>query len=235
MSGLPRPIVQLVTDRRRTTPEARTPGDEIAGLERWLDAATGAGVDLIQIRERDLEAAPLVRLVRTVAARAAGTATRVLVNDRVDVAVAADAGGVHLRADAPDAARVRALLPPGALVGRSTHEVAEIEHHAPSCDYLLFGSVFPTTSKPAGWRASGLEALADAVTAAAGRTPVVAIGGITPESAGLCAAAGAAGIAGIGLFLPAAAGGPAGLARLVDALRRALSSGPPRGDAGPVV
>ena len=235
MTGLARPILQLVTDRRRTTPDARTPGDEIAGLERWLDAAIDAGMPLIQIRERDLEAAPLVRLVRAVAARAAGTATRVLVNDRVDVAVAAGAGGVHLRGDAPDAERVRRLLPADAVVGRSTHEVDEVEQHASSCDYLLFGPVHPSASKPAGWRASGLEALADAVTAAAGRAPVVAIGGITPESAPGCAAVGVAGIAGIGLFLPAAAGGPAGLARLVGALRRALSTGPPGGDAAPVV
>lgn len=196
MTALADPLVCLVTDRQRTTPDARTLTEELAGLERLLDAAIEAGVDLIQVRERDLDAATLRDLVERVMARVAEGATRVVVNDRVDVAVAARADGVHLRGDGPAADRVRRLLPEGALVGRSSHP-----HDPPGAgaDYLLFGPVYPTASKPEGWTPAGVEALA---RAAATGTRVIAIGGITPERVPACMAAGARGVAGIGIFLP---------------------------------
>lgn len=206
MIGLPQPCLCLVTDRHRVDPGARTVRDEIAALEAWLDQAIDAGVDLIQIRERDLDAALLGRLVaRTVArvgpARQAQqdrqTTTRVLVNDRADVVVAAGAHGVHLRGDGAPSSRVRELVGADALIGRSIHDPAETTDAA---DFFVFGTVFRTDSKPEGARVAGLDALAEAARRSS--APVLAIGGVTPALAAACRRAGAAGIAAIGIFLP---------------------------------
>lgn len=183
----------MVSDRRRF-------GDrgEDALVER-VAAAAHAGIDLVQIRERDLDARDLCRLVTRCVRAAHGTHTRVLVNDRVDVALAAGAHGVHLRGDSVPAARVREIVPRGFLVGRSVHDAQEAAAIATDggVDYLLFGTVFATTSKP-GVRAAGVEGLTDA--AAASAVPVLAIGGITPQSVRRLGRSGAAGIAAIGLF-----------------------------------
>lgn len=233
MTALVAPILCLVTDRRRTCPDARTPHDEVAGLEAWLDAAIAAGLSIIQLREPDLEAASLERLARAVTARATGTPTRVVVNDRLDVVIAAGASGLHLRGDGPPAGRVRPMLPAGALVGRSIHRPDEARVHAGSTDYLLFGSVFASASKPDDHVPAGLEALGEAVRAAASRAPVMAIGGVTVATARACVEAGADGLAGIGLFLPAAVdGGRDGLPALVENLRGAWRDAD---DAGGVV
>lgn len=189
----------LVTDRRRIAAEARTLGDELRALDGWIDAAIDAGIDAVQIRERDLPARTLTDLTSRACRRAEGHATRILVNDRADVAVASRASGVHLRADGPPVSRVRACGPPGWLVGRSTHSLAEIAA-AQDADYLIFGPVFPTESKPAGTPAAGLDGLRAA--AAASRVPLLAIGGIDEASVQACLDAGAAGIAAIGFWRP---------------------------------
>jgi thiamine-phosphate pyrophosphorylase len=123
----------------------------------------------------------------------------VVVNDRLDVALAAGAHGVHLRGDSYPAARVRAVVPPGFLVGRSVHSAGEAVAVAAAggVDYLVFGSVFATASK-AGQPPAGLPELA--AVAAAVPVPVLAVGGVTVEHAGRVAQAGAAGAAAIGLF-----------------------------------
>ncbi len=199
MTRLPTPCLCLVTDRRQLAPDARTVAAEIAALERWLDEALAADLDLIQIRERDLDARDLLALTRRLIARRADRAPRIVVNDRADVALASDADGVHLRADGPPVAAVRALGPEAWVVGRSVHGLDEIRAHA-AADYLFFGTVFPDGSKGADARVQGLDALARA--AAASRAPLVAIGGITPERAREAVARGAAGVAAIGVFLP---------------------------------
>jgi thiamine-phosphate pyrophosphorylase len=219
----PRFVVYLVTDRRQLAPGARTVRDELAALERWLDEAMAAGVDVIQIRERDLDAAALSACAGRVATRARGTRTTVLVNDRADVALAAGAAGVHLRAAGPPEARVRALGPAGWVVGRSVHDLDEARAHD-AADYLLFGTMFAGGSKPDGAPVQGLPGLARVV--AVSRIPVIAIGGIDPARAGACAAAGAAGVAGIGVFLPSGrAPGGLGPARATAALRAAGEGG----------
>jgi thiamine-phosphate pyrophosphorylase len=195
----PRPLSYLVTDRGRAVPGARTLADELLGLEAWIDAAIDAGIDAVQIRERDLSARALTDLAIRICRRAEGGSTRVFVNDRADVALAAGAAGVHLRADGPPIARVRGCGPPRWLVGRSTHTLAEIGV-AGDADYVIFGPVFPTESKPAGTATTGLAGLRGAV--AVSRVPVLAIGGIDDSTTGACLDAGAAGIAGIGLWLP---------------------------------
>jgi len=176
---------------------------ELLALQAQLDDAMGAGIDLIQIRERDLDAATLLAFAAEVVRRAPATA-RIVVNDRADVAVASGAAGVHVRSDGPPAARVRSLGPPGWLVGRSVHAANEAAA-ASDADYLIFGTVFPSTSKPAQTVVAGLEGLRAACAAAS--TPVLAIGGIARGRVADCRRAGASGVAAIGAFLgePAAA------------------------------
>jgi thiamine-phosphate diphosphorylase len=225
VSGVVTGTIALVTDRRRLSPAARTTRDEIAALEGFLDAAIEAGVDLIQLRERDLEAGPLEDLVARVVGRTHGTAVRVLVNERADVALVAGAHGVHLSSASMPAARVRTLCPSW-LIGRAVHGSHTVGEAG--LDYVLFGTVFASASKPAGHRPAGLDALARVVSAAA--VPVLAIGGITPAGAEACAAVGAAGVAAIGLFLPPGRSPEAmGAVPAVRALREALR----RGAGGP--
>jgi thiamine-phosphate pyrophosphorylase len=188
-----KPVVCLITDRRRFGSAWQT-----ALVER-ARAAAHAGVHLVQVRERDLEGGPLMRLVAACVDAVHGTRTRILVNDRLDVALAAGAHGVHLRGDSFAAPRVRAWAPPPFLVGRSVHSVADAvaATQAGGIDYLIFGTVFDSTSKPGGGSA-GLGALA-AVTAAT-PIPVLAVGGMTVERARDAVSAGAAGIAAISMF-----------------------------------
>ena len=145
---------------------------------------------------------------------------RLLVNDRADVALAAGADGVHLRADGPSVPDVRALSPNRWMVGRSVHTLDEIREHA-TADYLVFGTVFPGGSKRDVVRAQGLDALKRA--AAASAAPLLAIGGITPERSAAVVAAGAAGVAAIGVFLPAGRHpGALGPVRAAEAFRAAM-------------
>ena len=191
-------VLCLVTDRRRLCPE--TVAFE-AARRRLIDQAkwsVTSKVDLIQVRERDLETADLARLVSDLVRVTRGSGTRVVVNDRLDVALACGADGVHLRHDSVRAETVRTIAPAGFLVGRSVHGLAEAEGAGP-VDYLIAGTVFPTPSKPAATPILGLDGLADVVQAVA--VPVLAIGGITRERLDEVAATGAAGAAGIGLFI----------------------------------
>ncbi|HUR22047.1 MAG TPA: thiamine phosphate synthase [Vicinamibacterales bacterium] len=193
----------LVTDRRQLSPDARTVRDEASALSGWLEQAIAAGVDLIQLRERDLPARLLADLTRRVSRVAAGSGTRVVVNDRADVAIACGCDGVHLRGDGPPVARMRGVVarsgsydrdPRSFLIGRSVHSAEEAQTHA-DADYLVFGAVFDSGSKPG----LGLAALRNA---AANSVGVIAIGGITIARASECIAAGASGVAAIRLFLP---------------------------------
>ena len=218
MIPLPRPCVCLVTDRRAVTPDARTTRDELIGLEAQLDAACEAGVDLIQVRERDIDGGALSAFVRRLVTRSPA-GTRIVVNDRADVAGAAAAAGVHLRADGPPASRVRTAAWGPWLIGRSIHTSDEAAG-ANDADYLIFGTVFPSRSKPEGSPVSGIDGLGAACTAS--RLPVLAIGGISPDRVDACRAAGAAGVAAIGLFLPVGrTPGALGPAEAVRALRGA--------------
>lgn len=216
---LARPIVSLVSDRRRLEP----PQED--ALVTLATRAARAGVTLIQIRERDLPDAVLVRVVREIVERTRDTGSAVVVNDRADVAIAAGAAGVHLRGDSPPASRVRSIVPAAFLIGRSVHSVEEAvaAERDGAVDYLVFGTVFPSASKPAGL-ATGIEALA--ATARSVGVPVVAIGGMTAARAHEVAAAGAAGLAAIGLFIDGAAGKqePDGLTALVSTLRAAFDT-----------
>ena len=160
--------------------------------------AVEAGVDVVQIRERNLATRDLVELVERSVALARGSATRIVVNDRLDVALACRAAGVHLRGDSPGPAVVRRAVPDGFLVGRSVHGLEEACQVAPQVDYLIAGTVWATESKPHPLRMLGLAGLA--AIAAAVNVPVLAIGGMQVGRIGAIADSGAAGIAGIGVF-----------------------------------
>ena len=177
--------------------------------------AIDAGVDVLQIRERDLEAGELARVCADILTRTRGGRSRVVVNDRVDVALACGAHGVHLRGDSMLPRVVRAMTPPGFLIGRSVHSVEEAEAVAEGADYLIAGTVWATTSKPGlGARhLLGLEGLS--TIASRVRVPVLAIGGISVDRIAAVAKSGGAGIAAVGLFMGLQRGANHGLCKAV--------------------
>ena len=195
--------------------------DELVTL---AGAAARAGIDLVQVRERGLGDHVLLRLVQRIVGAVEGHATRVVVNDRLDVALAAGAAGVHLKDGGPPSMRVRAMVPPGWVVGRSVHgaDDARRPEQVDGVDYLICGTVFESASKP-GRKPLGLRGLA-AVTRAS-TSPVLAIGGIDTVNAARIAAAGAAGVAAIGLFADCTGARSVELAARVGALRRAFDKG----------
>jgi len=183
-------VLCFVTDRRRYA-------DTSDGLLRQITIAIEAGIDLVQLREHDLDGAHLFALASAAVTLARGTSTRIVINDRLDVALASGAHGVHLRSDSFAAAEARQIAPRPFLIGRSVHSADEAAE-AGDVDYVIAGAVFPTASKPEQrtWLAvDGLRAIVRV-----SRVPVLAIGGITRDRMVDVAAAGAAGIAAIGLF-----------------------------------
>ena len=193
-----RPVVCMITDGRLGA------GRAAADLVATVHAAAVAGIHLIQIREHDLADRDLLAVTRQCLDAVRGSCARVLVNDRLDVALAAGAHGVHLRSDSFPATRARAMVSPGFLIGRSVHSVEDARRACAgeAVDYLVFGTVFATPSKP-GRQPAGVAVLADVVRATT--VPVLAVGGVSAENAAQVAQAGAAGIAAIGLFADSAA------------------------------
>jgi thiamine-phosphate pyrophosphorylase len=168
-----------------------------------IESAARARVDWIQIREKDCSGRELAHLVQE-AIRVVAGRCRILINDRLDVACAVGAAGVHLTeqsisvAEAKKFVRERGLAPPF-FVGASTHSLPAARAAAETgADYVLFGPVFATPSKVAYGPPQGIERLAEVCIGIS--VPVLAIGGITQENAKECAAAGAAGIAAIRIF-----------------------------------
>jgi thiamine-phosphate pyrophosphorylase len=145
------------------------------------------GVDYIQIREKDLPGRELFEFVAAVMVRRGVLRSKILVNDRADIAVAAGADGVHLPSHAP------IVTLPGLIVARSCHTEEEVR--VAKADFVVFGPVF---SSPRKGEPVGLEAL----RRSCGYQKIVfALGGVTPENEQLCMEAGAAGIAAIRLFM----------------------------------
>jgi thiamine-phosphate pyrophosphorylase len=213
-----RALLCLVTDRHRLCGADEPFEESRRRLLSLIDEAVSAGVDLVQVRERGLEAAQLADLVRAAMDVARRGATKVIVNDRLDVALACGADGVHLGSASFLPEDVRRVTPHKFLIGRSVHAVDEARRHAPFVDYVIAGTVFPTSSKPSEtcWLGiAGLEAIVAAV-----RAPVLAIGGMTAGRVAEVASSGVAGIAAIGLFLP----GAVPLASTVGSVRMGFDS-----------
>jgi thiamine-phosphate pyrophosphorylase len=202
------PLLCYVTDRHSLS-EAR-PAEEQETLVRKIDAVADAGVDWIQIREKDLSGKDCSSLtheaLQRVAKSSAGktAATRILVNDCLDVALAERAGGVHLGENSLPLTETKRLVENRGeredfLIGVSCHFLEAARTAASGgADYLFFGPVFATPSKAAFGAPQGLERLAEVCRAVS--IPVLAIGGITVANASDCLAAGASGIAAIRLF-----------------------------------
>jgi thiamine-phosphate pyrophosphorylase len=188
------PRVLLVTDSRRLAPGASV-AFRIDALAAQARAAFAAGVDAVQIREPDFPADALLTLTRTLAALG-----RAIVTERADIALAAGAAGVHLKGDGAGPARVRAILPAHMSLSRAVHDRAEAARYGAdtALDWLLCGTAFATESKP-GRAPLGTAGVHD--LAQASRAPVIAIGGVTASNAASLIAAGAAGVAAIGIFL----------------------------------
>lgn len=238
------PLLCYVTDRRTLasteTSEERQPFDQRRILLEKIAAAVAAGVDWIQIREKDLSGTECSLLTREAVRLAASSSpshaartsisskteavrepvsTRILVNDRLDVALAAQTSGVHLgeKGLPPEEARrlVKSLhREKDFLIGASCHSIEMAkEAERSGADYVFFGPVFVTPSKAAYGAPQGLKRLAEVCVAVA--VPVVAIGGITLENVADCFSARASGIAAIRLFQDAG-----DMATVVRALRK---------------
>jgi len=162
-----------------------------------VKAALDAGLPVVQLRDKDMDGGALFALAERLRAETAARRARLLINGRVDVAVAVGADGVQLGTGAVSVADARRLLPPHSLVGVSTHAAAEMAAAA-GADFAVFGPVYATPGK----RAVGPEALASAVEA--GPLPVIAIGGIAAAEVPAVRAVGAAGVAVIRAILAAA-------------------------------
>jgi thiamine-phosphate pyrophosphorylase len=188
---------------RRTLPLAGD--DPEAALIALIRRVAAAGADWIQLREKDLEGRALLRLAHAAIAAANGEKyrARILINDRLDVALVAEAAGVHLGEASLPAGVVAALRRSaglrGLLLGASCHSLdGVLRAQSDGADYVFFGPVFETPSKAAWGPPQGLRKLAEAARAVS--IPVLAIGGVTSANAAMCIEAGGAGIAAIRLF-----------------------------------
>ena len=195
-SGL---LVCYVTDRRAfglAEPQAA------ARILQTIARAADAGADAVQLREKDLSGRALLEWTEAALARAENS--KIIINDRLDAALAAGAAGVHLGGESlpvADVAQFRRAgrSPAGFLIGRSCHAVEEaLQAERDAADYVFFGPVFATPSKARFGPPQGVDALAAACRRV--HIPVLAIGGVTLENAGACRAAGASGVAAIRLF-----------------------------------
>jgi thiamine-phosphate pyrophosphorylase len=216
------PLLCYVTDRHSLSEVP--PAEQLEALLRKISAAADAGVDWIQIREKDLSGKDCSSLTHEALQRVAKpsegrTPPRTLMNDRLDIALAERAGGVHLGEKSLPLAEAQRLV--GShdsrrdfLVGVSCHSLEAARAAANGgADYLFFGPVFATPSKAAFGAPQGLERLAEVCRAVA--IPVLAIGGITLANAAECLEAGASGLAAIRLFQDAQ-----DISSLVQSLRK---------------
>jgi thiamine-phosphate pyrophosphorylase len=162
----------------------------MARVSHWI----GAGIELVQIRERDLTARELAELTRKVLRVPNPRGTKILVNDRADVAMACEAHGVHLRDNAVSPEK---FARPGFLVTVSCHRIEDAEE-TNGADYVLLAPIFKPRSKTDPGPALGTDAIREFTRRSA--TPVLALGGIDDRNARACMEAGAAGIAGITCF-----------------------------------
>ena len=182
------------------------PGDEDDRRKRLLEKiaeAARAGIDLVQLREKDMGARELEVLAReaVIGVREFGHWARLLITSRTDVALATGASGVHLRSNDISAADVRKTWREGngagqPLISKSCHSTADVfACEAGGADFAVFAPVFGKGGQTQ--KAAGLDALREACRHG---VPVLALGGVTVENARLCTKAGAAGVAGIRLF-----------------------------------
>jgi thiamine-phosphate pyrophosphorylase len=204
-----KPIVCYVTDRKSLTGD-RNEAALTSTILQNIQIALAAGVDWIQVREKDLPGGQLLDLARrvvhlsTVEVAQSRRPVRIIVSDRLDVALVAGAHGVHLGRESALAREVvrwcrAGNAPEGFVIGVSCHSVKEArEAENAKAGYIFFGPVFETPSKQPFGAPQGIETLAEVCRAVP--MPVVAIGGVNKQNAASCIGAGAAGIAAIRMF-----------------------------------
>jgi thiamine-phosphate pyrophosphorylase len=197
--NLSKPILYLIT--RDVTVETTTPESEaFHNILQQVSSAVTTGIQLIQIREKRITARVLFELTSRAVAIARGSSTRILVNDRADIAAAAGADGVHLTTRSLNPDVIRKAFGDEFLIGASTHSLSEAEMaRSEGADFAVFGPIFATPSKENYGAPLGVDQL---FAAARQLTPfpLIALGGVSLENAIECLEAGAQGIAGITLF-----------------------------------
>lgn len=193
----PAPILYLITDRHLVAPALRLP-EQLAVLREWLVRAARAGIDWIQIREKDLDSRTLCDFAGSIVRDTRRYGSKILVNERIDIALAAGADGVHLTSSSIPAGRVRELAGEKLLIGASTHSAAELASVESAADFAVLGPVFETASKAGYGPPLGLDRFAGMVRET--RLPVIALGGIDETRVESAVRAGAAGVAGISMF-----------------------------------
>jgi thiamine-phosphate pyrophosphorylase len=202
------PRLCLVTDR------ALARGGDLAGV---VAECLAAGLPAVQVREKDLGALELAALCRRLGDLARGTGALLVVNDRVDVALAVGAGAVQRTGTSLEIADIRALAGPRLRIGASVHSAEDaVKAEGEGADWVVFGPVYDTPSERRDGAPQGVVRLRE--TARAVRIPVVAIGGITPERVGEVIEAGAHGVAVISAILAAPSSASA-TRRFLEALR----------------
>lgn len=181
----------LITDRTQTGGRP---------LPFLIQQAVNAGLSAVQLRERDLSTNELLPLACAIQSITARRAVPLIVNDRVDLVLAMNLDGVHLRANSLPVSVARRLVGAARLVGVSTHSIGEVEQaNRDGADYVLFGPIFDTPSKRPFGPPFGLEMLAEVCRRSA--IPVFAVGGVTSASVSDIRRAGAHGVAVIGAIL----------------------------------
>lgn len=208
-----RQLIYLITNGQ-TTLETTPATEDFARLITLAKAAVGTKIDLFQIREKNLNANVLYALTSRIAEITRGSDTKLLVNDRADIAAAAGADGVHLATNSLSASVVRQTFGENFLIGVSTHSLPEAQTaRADAADFIVYGPVFNTPAKEKYGESQGLKQL-EAITAAMGEFPVLALGGITLEVVRDCIHAGARGVAAIVMLSD-----PSQLGRVVNEIR----------------
>ena len=231
LAGHRSPLLCYVTDRRSLA--AANPAEPLAELTQKITEIAAAGIDWVQIREKDLtvrEFASLTRQSLRIAKNVAVSRSRpirVLLNDRLDVAISERADGVHLGERSLPVGQAKRLIRSAPvkrtigesfLAGVSCHSLeAAQQAERDGADYIFFGPVFATPSKAIFGAPQGLDRLAQVCRSVS--IPVLAIGGITSENATACRDAGAAGLAAIRMFQDARH-----LSGVVAAIRQAFNS-----------
>ncbi len=183
----------VVTDRHQTKGRSLVP---------LLQRVLAVGIPAIQLRERDLSVRELVALAREVQAVTASRKSQLLINDRIDVALASEGVGVHLRSNSLPLSVARKMLGPQRLLGMSVHAVEEaVRAEAQGADYIVLGPIYETPSKQMFGPPLGIHALEKACTLV--RIPIIGIGGVTAARAREMRHAGAFGAAVITAILGA--------------------------------
>jgi thiamine-phosphate pyrophosphorylase len=212
---LTRPLINLITNGT-TTAKTSLNSPEFSDILRLVEFAVASEISVIQLREKKLTTRVLFELASQSTALTRGTRTRLLVNGRFDIALAAGADGVHLTSHSVPTDIVRRHCPREFLIGVSTHSLAEAKlAQQQEADFVLFGPVFQTESKLEFGAPQGTSKL-DEVATALKPFPVIAIGGVALKNIKECFAAGAAGVAAIKLLSD-----PTALRSIVEEIRLA--------------